>query len=164
MGIDAAWVYDLVRGSKCQVEEPGDGYGRDAVGERHRVADIVDFLQRVACDVQVLLWSNDIHLFSIVEGLANKRHVLHAEKSDIFPHEFSGTTERKLSLPIKGTLSKNRSHQAVVLQKWLNFGQDLIFSLSGRTDYDNVRAWNDILRATRASVDLARHFASMLPA
>jgi len=163
VGVDAPRVDDLIRGGQRQVKEAWDRNGRDTVCQGHCVAAVVHFLERVACDVEVLLGSNDVHLFAVVESLADEGHILQAEKGDVPLHEFSGATECELSLPVKGALSEDRSEKAVIGQIWLDFVQDLQFGLGGGADDNDVGPWNDFSRVARALVDPTSHLASMLP-
>ena len=52
---------NLVRWAECEVEEPRDRDARDKVAVAQGIAAVVDVLQRIACHIQVLLRSNDVH-------------------------------------------------------------------------------------------------------
>ena len=102
---------NLVRWAECEIEEPRDRDARDKVAVAQGIAAVVDVLQRIACHIQVLLRSNDVHRFSILHGLANKRNVLCAENCPLHFCHFLFSTEGVKSLPVEGSLAKDRSYK-----------------------------------------------------
>ena len=64
-------------------------------------------LEWVAREVEMLFGPDDVHLFTVVESLANEWDVHETEESDVPASELFRTAERALCLPIEGTLAKD---------------------------------------------------------
>ena len=109
MGIDAPWVDDLVRWGQSKVKEAWNGNRWNTVSEGHSGANVVNTLKWVTRQVQVLLWTNDVNLFPVIESLADEWDIHETEKSDVAAIELLRTTESALSLPVECTLTKDRT-------------------------------------------------------
>ena len=88
-------------------------------------------LQRIACQVEVLLWPNNVHLFPIIESLADERNVLQAKKRDVSASYLAWAAQSELSLPVEGTLPKDRAKQTTVRQQGFYIVQYLNFCMRG---------------------------------
>lgn len=120
-------------------------------------------LERVAGDVEVLLRSDDVNFFSIVESFADEGDVLETEESNVASHELIGAAEGVLGLPVEGTLPEDRAKEAVVFQEGLDVVDDLHLGLGGRANNDYVAVGDDVLSAARAPIDAPCHLAFVLP-
>ena len=98
----------------------------------------MDLLERVTCQVEVLLGPNDVDLFAVVESLADERHVHETEESDVAAGDLLGATHGVGGLPVEGALTEDRSEHATVLDERFDVSQELVLSLSGRADDNNV--------------------------
>lgn len=92
VGVNATWMDDLVRWGQGEVKEAWDGDGGDAVGQRHRGADVVAAFQRITSQVEMLLWPDDVDLLAVVERLADERNVHQTEQSNVTTRHLFGTT------------------------------------------------------------------------
>ena len=72
----------------------------------------------------MLLRTADVNFFSVVNRLANERHILQTEERDIAPQEFLRPSKRILCLPVKGALAEDRAEQAVVGQQVFDLAED----------------------------------------
>ena len=67
----------------------------------------MNLLKRVACQVKVLLWSNDVDLLAVVESLANKGNILQTKESDVSAKKLLSSAKSILCLPVEGALSED---------------------------------------------------------
>ena len=78
----------------------------------------------------MLLWSDDVNFFAVVDCFANEGHILKTKKCDVASHELFRPTKSILSLPIKGTLTEDRSKKAAIWKMLLNLVEDFCSSVS----------------------------------
>jgi len=107
---------DLIRWAQSHVQETRDWDRRDEVAVSERIAGIVDLFQGVAGQVQVLLWSNDVHILSIIHDFTNKWHILQAEEGDFSFEDGVSTAKCVLCLPVEGTLAEDGSYKAALVK------------------------------------------------
>ena len=88
-------------------------------------------LQRVARKVEVLLGSDDVNFLSVIESLADERNVLQAKKRDVPASYLAWAAQCELSLPVEGTLPKDRAKQTTVRQQGFYIVQYLNFCMRG---------------------------------
>ena len=105
--VNTSRVNNLVRRGQGQVKEAWDGDGGDAVGQGHSGADVVDALKRVTGEVEVLFGPDDVHLFPVVERLADERDIHETEERDVSASQLLSPAKCALRLPIEGTLPKD---------------------------------------------------------
>jgi hypothetical protein len=130
-------VDDLIAWAKGQVEEARNWNCGDEVAVGDGLASHVNSVNGVSSQVEMLLWSNDVDVFSIVDRLADEWHILQTKnrkvhvKDELFAQNVHG-------LKIESSLSEDRSDQGSFLQEWSDLRQDLILGVSWRTDNYNV--------------------------
>ena len=86
----------------------------------------------------MFLGSNDVHLFTIIESLADEWHIHQTEQSDVPSLNLVGTSHGLGGLPVECTLSKDRAKKTPISQEWFNVSQELGLSLGGRANDNNV--------------------------
>ncbi len=114
MGVDTTWVNDLIRGCQCEIQEAWNGDGGNSIGKRHSIASIVHLFQGVSGQVEMLFRANDVDFFAIVYGLADERHILETEQSDVSSQDFSGAPKNALDCPVECTLAENRAKHTII--------------------------------------------------
>ena len=98
----------------------------------------MDFLERVAGQVEMLFRPDYIHLFTVIERLANERYILQTKKGQIPSIDLFWAPQCKLRLPVECPLPKHRSKQAAIGEERFDIVQDLNFGLGGRANDDDV--------------------------
>ena len=80
------------------------------------VVNVVDWIRSY---VKVLFRANDVDVLSVIDSLANERHILQTKNGEIF---FNNVFLSKYMhrLKIKGTLSKDSAYECPSLQVWLD--------------------------------------------
>ena len=138
VGVDTTWMNDLIRRCQCEIQESWNGDRRNTISKRHGIASIVNLFQGVSGQVEMLFRANDVDLFAIVERLADKRHILQTEQSDVSSQDLSGAPKSALDCPVEGTLAENRAKHAVIWQVVFDISQDLGLSLCGRANDNDI--------------------------
>ncbi len=98
----------------------------------------MDLFQGVSGQVEMLFRANDIDFFSIVKCLADERHILQTEQSDVSPQDFSSAPKSTLDCPVKGSLAEDGAEHAIIWQKVFYVFEDLRLRLCGRANYDDI--------------------------
>ncbi len=110
---------DLVGRTQGHVEEVGKRYTWNPIEERHHIANLVKFLDRICGDIQMLLGTNDADFFAVVEGLAEERNVLEAEKGNfLLLNELFA--KRIFRLHIEAALPKNGTDKGTLFKMRLD--------------------------------------------
>ena len=86
----------------------------------------------------MLLWTNDVDLFTVVESLADEWDVHQAEQGDIAARELPSAPQCMHRLPVECTLTKDRAEKAAIGQKAFDVIQDLVLGVRGTADDNDV--------------------------
>ena len=138
VSVNAPWMNDLIRWRECHVQEARYGDGRDAVSEGHSAANVVNFLERIAGQVEVLLGPDDIDFFAVVESLADERDILQTEEGYVAADNLVDTAKCTLRLPVECALAEDGAKEASIRQVLLYFIDDLTFGLGRTADNDDI--------------------------
>ena len=63
--------------------------------------------KRIACQVQVLFWPNDVDFLPVVERLTDERNVHETEHGDVATGQLFGPAQGSLGLPIERPLPED---------------------------------------------------------
>ena len=92
----------------------------------------------------MLFWPDNVHLFTVIERLANERDILQTEKDKIPSTNLLCAPQCKLCLQVERPLSKHGSKQAAIGKERFDIVQDLNFGLGRRANYNDVGPRNHL--------------------
>lgn len=118
-------------------------------------------LSRISSYVQLLFRSDDVHILSIVDNLAQEWYILERENGKFFLLDI--ITKDVPSLEIETTLAEDSTDIGSFLKIWFNLLQDLHFCLSRRANDNYLSSRDNILSVFGTLVDLSLHYPLMLP-
>lgn len=94
---------------------------------RNSIANIAHVIERVGASKQEFLWANDVDIFAVVDGFANKWHVLKTEDCQLLA--LDPITEGVLALEIEASLAKDGADERTILNKRSNLLKNGVFSV-----------------------------------
>ena len=91
----------------------------------------------------MLLWTDDVDIFAIVNCFADKRNVLEAKNCQVLLMNLA--PQDVLRLKVKRALAENGSNESSSFEVGLDLREDLVLGVCWRADNDNVSILHDIL-------------------
>lgn len=152
---------NLIAWTEGQTKEVWHWYRRDKVCKCHKTAYFVYSFWWICGYIEMLLWPNDIDIFSVVHYLAQERYVLEREDGYILLNQI--ISKHVSCLKIKATLTKDCSNISSVFQVRLDLFKDLYLCVCWWTYQYDLCSRDYILCIFRALSDLALHVSLELP-
>ena len=118
---------NLITWAESQTEEVRHWYRRNKVCKSHKTAYFMHSFWWISCNVEMLLWSNNIDILSIIDYLAQEWYILEREDCDILLNQV--ISQYVLSLKIKTSLTKYSSNISSVFQVRFDLFEDLNFGV-----------------------------------
>ena len=127
------------------------------------VASVVHTVQRVARQVKVLLWSNNVDFFAVLNDFADEGHILQTKQRQLALGKCFRATKSELCLPIESTLTEDRADKSAIVDVVLDVGENLILSVSRTANDNDMRARNHIFGVFAHFVQFADEITLMFP-
>ena len=121
----------------------------------------MDSFDRVRSCVEVLLRPDDVHFFAVVDHLAQERNVLQTEHSEVIV--LNVVAEDEFRLQVEAALAKDRTYVGAFQEVRLDLLQNFNLSVGGRTNKNDLRAWNHIFGFFTTFVYFSNHLSFVLP-
>jgi hypothetical protein len=74
---------NLVAWAKGQIQKTWDGHRWDVETVVDRIADVMNLVYWVRCDIEMFFWTDDVYILTVVYNFADKWHILETENCQI---------------------------------------------------------------------------------
>jgi hypothetical protein len=123
------------------------------VALRKNIANVTNIIKWIRARIQKLLWTNDIDVFSVIHSFANEGYILKTKTSQVFT--IHPVAKDMFTLKIKTSLTKDRSNESAIFDKWGNLFQNGMFSMSWGTNDNDISIRNYFRSTIRTNINLS---------
>jgi hypothetical protein len=127
---------NLVAWAERKIQKTWDGHRWDVETVVDRIANVMNFVNWVRCNVEMLFWTNDIDILTVSYDLADKWNILETKYSKVpLPDVIFSQDEH--CLEVKRALSKDGANECTLLEEWSNLLENLVLGVRWRAnDHD----------------------------